>query len=350
MIADDFFMNRCLELANLGAGRVAPNPMVGCVLVFDGKIAGEGWHQEYGGSHAEVNAINSVHNKELLSNSTLYVNLEPCSHFGKTPPCANFILENKIKKVVVAMLDPNPLVAGSGIKLLKDNGVEVVQGICEKEAKWLNRRFIKFHLKKKPYIILKWAQSANNFIAPDYNKMTTEEFEKQRHITGRIVQKLVHKWRTQEDAIMVGTNTAFSDNPALDAREWAGRNPLRVTLDKNLRLPPTLKIFDQKTKTIVFTEKVKDSSDNLEFIRFNFDTNLMENVFSELYSRNIQSLIIEGGTVLLNHIISKNIWDEAIVFTSPKQISNGIIAPVISGSIINQSIIDTVLMTHYIKA
>jgi diaminohydroxyphosphoribosylaminopyrimidine deaminase / 5-amino-6-(5-phosphoribosylamino)uracil reductase len=337
-------MQRCLELAQNGVGSVSPNPLVGCVIVYDNKIIGEGWHKQLGEAHAEVNAIDSVKDKSLLAESTLYVNLEPCNHFGKTPPCANLIIEHKIKKVVVGMVDPFEKVAGQGIKKLKDAGIDVEVGILEEDCKFLNRRFIKFVTQQKPYVILKWAQTWNGFIAPDANKISAEEFEIQRHITDRIVQKLVHKWRTEEDAIMVGTNTALLDNPALNAREWKGRNPARIVLDRNLRLPFNLKLFDKSEPTIVFTELKKESEHNLAFIQLNFEKNWLNEMLNELYKLNIQSVVIEGGSQLLNAVIDNKIWDEAIIFTSPKTINDGIKGPLIYGNKIQQENIDGVVM------
>ncbi len=337
-------MQRCLELAQNGVGSVSPNPLVGCVIVYDNKIIGEGWHKQLGEAHAEVNAIDSVKDKSLLAESTLYVNLEPCNHFGKTPPCANLIIEHKIKKVVIGMVDPFEKVAGQGIKKLKDAGIDVEVGILEEDCKFLNRRFIKFVTQQKPYVILKWAQTWNGFIAPDANKISAEEFEIQRHITDRIVQKLVHKWRTQEDAIMVGTNTALLDNPALNAREWKGRNPARIVLDRNLRLPFNLKLFDKSEPTIVFTELKKESEHNLTFIQLNFEKNWLNEMLNELYKLNIHSVVIEGGSQLLNAVIDNKIWDEAIIFTSPKTINDGIKGPLIYGNKIQQENIDGVVM------
>jgi diaminohydroxyphosphoribosylaminopyrimidine deaminase/5-amino-6-(5-phosphoribosylamino)uracil reductase len=221
-------MKRCLQLAILGAGNVAPNPMVGCVIVHNDKIIGEGWHRQYGQAHAEVNAIASVKDKSLIKDSIVYVNLEPCSHFGKTPPCADLLISHSPKKVVIGMIDPFSKVAGNGVAKLKEAGIEVELGVLEDECKFLNRRFIKFNTKQLPYVILKWAKTINGYIAPDARILSKEAFEEQRHITDRIVQKLVHRWRTQEDAIMVGTNTTLFDNPALNAREWQAKTQLEL--------------------------------------------------------------------------------------------------------------------------
>ena len=337
-------MHRCIELAQNGAGTVSPNPLVGCVIVHNNTIIGEGWHMKYGEAHAEVNAINSVKQKHLLPTATLYVNLEPCHHFGKTPPCADYIIESKIKKVVVGMIDPFEKVAGQGIQKLKDAGVEVEVGILEDECQFLNRSFIKYITQHKPYIILKWAQTFNGYIAPDATKISAAEFEIQRHITDRIVQRLVHRWRTQEDAIMVGTNTAMFDNPALNAREWTGRNPTRIILDRNLRLPINLKLFDKSEPTIVFTSIQKESEHNLTYIQLDFEKDWLNEMLNELYKLKIQRVVIEGGTQLLNAVIANKIWDEAIIFTSPKTINDGIKAPLIYGNKIQQENIDGVMM------
>lgn len=347
MTDDKVWMNRCLELARLGEGLVAPNPLVGSVVVYDGRIIGEGWHRKFGGNHAEVNAIESVKNKSLLPYSILYVNLEPCSHFGKTPPCANLLIKYKIPKVVIGMVDPNPQVAGKGVELLRNAGVEVVLDVLNEEAVLLNKRFIKYHLQKKPYVVLKWAQTQNGMLSPDAKKMSKQDFERERHITGFLVQKLVHKWRTVEDAIMVGTNTALTDNPALDARAWVGKNPVRVIIDNNLRLPRDLKIFSQNQRTLIFNSTKNEVFENLQFVKIDFLGNWFSELLSCLYEMKIQSLIIEGGAHLLHSILEGDLWDEAIVFYSPKHISKGIQAPSIYGKIIQQQEFDGVQMTQY---
>ena len=344
------YMERCLQLALLGAGKVTPNPMVGCVIVHNDRIIGEGWHQQYGQAHAEVNAIASVKDKSLIAESTIYVNLEPCSHHGKTLPCADLLISHRPKKVVIGMIDPFSKVDGKGMAKLKDVGIDVEIGILEEECKYLNRRFIKYHTKQLPYVILKWAKTINGYIAPDARLLSKEKFEEQRHITDRIVQKLVHRWRTQEDAIMVGTNTTLFDNPALNAREWEGRNPIRITLDKNLRLDSTLKLFDGSIPTIVYTEKEKASSENLEYMQIPFDENLIHTILKSLYQKGIQSVIVEGGEQLLNTLINQGIWDEAIVFTSNKTISQGVPSPLISGKLLQQEVIDNVQLSYYLHS
>ena len=350
MTEEELFMQRCIDLAQNGAGNVSPNPLVGAVIVHQNKIIGEGWHKKFGEAHAEVNAINSVQDKSVLSESTIYINLEPCSHQGKTPPCADLIIHHRFKKVVIGMQDPFDKVAGNGIKKLKDAGIEVIENILKKECVELNKRFITFHTKKRPYIILKWAQTIDGFIAPDSTKLSPEEFEQKRHITGFIIQKLVHKWRSEEDAIMVGTNTIFSDNPALNVRAWNGRNPVRICLDKKLRLSNTFKIFDRSQPTIIFTEKERSSSENLTYIKINFDDKLPESILEKLFQNNIQSIIIEGGKQTLETFINKSLWDEAQIFISQKILNEGVKSPNITGNISHQNKIDNNQLTIYRNA
>lgn len=317
-------MERCLELAEKGLGKVAPNPMVGCVIVHDGKIIGEGFHQKYGEAHAEVNAINSVENKALLKEAALYVNLEPCSHQGKTPPCSDLIIKYKIPYIIIGNLDNNPLVAGKGIKKLIEAGADVKVGILESESKILNKRFFTFHDKKRPYIILKWAQSADSFIDVIRNEKSEK---KPLQISNSESKKLLHLWRSQEQAIMVGTNTALLDNPQLTVRGIDGKNPLRITVDRQLRIPANVHLFDQSAPTLVFTVMDKTSSINLEFIKIDFEKDVIQQILNELYSRNIQSLIVEGGEKILSSFIEKNLWDSARVFVSSNKLEQGVSAP-----------------------
>lgn len=318
-------MLRCLELAKNGLGTVAPNPMVGSVIVYEGKIIGEGYHQHYGEAHAEVNAINAVKNKAFLPESTLYVNLEPCAHFGKTPPCADLIIKNNIKKVVIGCMDTYSEVAGKGIERLKNAGIEVVVGVLEKESLKLNKRFFTFHNKKRPYIILKWAETKDGFVDIDRtNKQQTENW-----ITSPLSKKLVHKWRSEEAAIMVGTNTALNDNPQLNVREWTGKNPIRIVLDLKLRLPKELHLFDKTIPTLVFNYQQEKLEDNLEYIKLNASKNIENQILEALYKRNIQSVIIEGGATLLQSFIDANLWDEARVFIGNKTFEKGLKAPII---------------------
>lgn len=328
-------MQRAIDLARLGAGTVSPNPMVGAVIVHNDLIIAEGWHKKIGEAHAEINALNQVSRHHLLAESTLYVTLEPCSHFGKTPPCANAVIESGIKKVVVGMQDPNPLVAGRGIALLREHGVEVTEHVMFDECRALNKRFITFMEQKRPYVILKWAQTENGFIAPDREELGEEEFEKQRHITGLTAQKLTHKWRTEEDALMVGTNTVLTDNPRLNARAWQGKGPVRVVLDLNNRLPRPLHVFDDSTKTLVFVYRDQIPSTNYHqtrFIGIDKTGSLTTQVLEALYQEGIQSLIVEGGTQLLQTFIDARLWDEAQVLISPKRFDKGVEAPRLGGT------------------
>lgn len=319
-------MKRCLELAVKGLGNVAPNPMVGCVIVYNGEVIGEGYHQKYGEAHAEVNAINAIIDKELLKNSTLYVNLEPCSHFGKTPPCADLIIKYKIPRVVIGTIDSNILVAGNGIEKLKASGVEVTIGMLEADCKKLNKRFFTFQEKKRPYVILKWAQTTDGFIDV---KRHEESTNKPIQISNSDSKKLLHLWRSQEQAIMIGTNTALLDNPQLTVREVKGKNPLRITIDKWLRIPKHFYLFDHTTPTLVFTASDEPAQINLDFVKIDFEQPIIPQVLNELYKRNIQSLIVEGGEYILNSFIDANLWDSARVFISEKKLEKGVHAPVL---------------------
>ncbi len=342
------YLNRCLELALIGAGSVSPNPLVGCVIVHNNLIIGEGWHQKFGGPHAEVNAIQSVQNKELLPQSTLYVNLEPCCHFGKTPPCTNLILQSGIKKVVVGMVDPNPAVAGNGISQLRQNGVEVITGILTAECTELNKRFIWNQTKQQTYVILKWAQTANHMLAPDASKLTANEFEQQRHITGKTIQMLVHKWRTHEDAIMIGTNTALTDNPALNNRAWPGKAPLRVILDQYLRLPNYLKIFDNSQPTLIVNAKQNKHQQNTTWLQLDFANNWQLQLMQYLYQKmGVGSIIVEGGQLLLNSFIQQQLFNEIQVFTSKTAIKHGVKAPEFSACLTQTQTIDGVILNVF---
>ncbi len=319
---DEVFMRRALELASLGIGNVSPNPLVGSVVVHEGKIIGEGWHKKFGEAHAEVNAIESVENKNLLKESTVYVNLEPCSHFGKTPPCADMLISRQVKKVVVANLDSNPLVAGNGIKKLRAEGIEVITGILDKQGKELNKRFFTFMEKHRPYIILKWAETADGFIARENydSKWISNEYSRQ----------LVHKWRAEEDAILVGAKTAAHDNPQLNVRDWTGRNPIRIVIDRFLKLDDNLHLFDQKQKTILYNLIKHEEHPFLSLVRIDED-NLFENLVHDLYKKQVQSVIVEGGATMLTFFIELGLWDEARVFQSSRTFNKGIPAPALSG-------------------
>lgn len=313
------FMKRCFALAEKGIGRVAPNPMVGCVIVHNDNIIGEGFHQQFGEAHAEVNAINSVTDKSVLQEATLYVNLEPCAHFGKTPPCANLIIQYKIKQVVIANFDPNPLVAGKGIAKLREAGIEVLEKVLEKEGRFLNRRFFTFHEKKRPYVILKWAKSSDNFFAPIGGQ--------QLWLTGEKARRLTHQWRTEERGILVGTHTALIDNPQLTARLYEGNNPTRIVIDKENMLIDKLAIKDQQAPTIIFNQSITKTSNNLTYIAIDFNQNVIEQMLGKLMELNISSVIIEGGAFTINQFIQQNLWDEARVFTAPLALNEGIPSP-----------------------
>lgn len=327
-------MKRCLELAALGAGNVAPNPMVGCVIVFNNKIIGEGYHQKYGEHHAEVNAINSVIDKSNLSKATLYVNLEPCAHFGKTPPCADLILTYKIPMVVVGCRDVNPLVAGKGIEKLKSNGVNVIENILVDDCLALNKRFFTFFQKRRPYVILKWAQTHDGFIGK--NSINNQPLASaERQISNDFSNRLVHKMRSQEAAIMVGKNTVLADNPSLAVRHWKGKNPVRVIIDKQLTLNPNFKVFNEEVPTIIFNELKNETINHLQYIKINGSST--SHYLSLLYNLKIQSIIIEGGSLLLQSFIDENNWDEALVIQSQTIWNEGVKAPVLKNFSLKKS-------------
>lgn len=327
MEKDILYMNRALELALSGRGFVSPNPMVGCVIVNQDKIIGEGYHKRFGESHAEVNAINAVADKELLKDSTLYVTLEPCSHFGKTPPCADFLIKHQVKKVVIANLDTNPLVAGKGVQKLKNAGIEVQIGVQEKEGKNLNKRFFTFMQKMRPFIILKWAETADGFIA--------HENYDSKWISNSFSRKLVHKWRSEEDAVLVGTNTAFYDNPSLNVRDWVGRNPVRIVVDRLLRLPDSLHLFDHSQPTICYNSIKDEVKPNLEYIKLkeaNGDSqHFLRKMIESMYAKRFQSVMVEGGSSIINTLLTDDLWDEIRVFRSTVCFGRGIKAPQIKG-------------------
>jgi len=337
--ADEVFMRRALELALLGMGSVSPNPMVGCVIVHDGKIVGEGWHKQYGEAHAEVNAIASIADKSLLKECTVYVNLEPCSHFGKTPPCADLLIEHRAMKVAVANLDSNPLVASEGVKKLRTAGIEVITGILEKEGRELNKRFFTAMEKQRPYIVLKWAETSDGFIAH-------ENFDS-KWISNEYSRQLVHKWRTEEDAVLVGTKTAFHDNPELNVRNWYGRNPARVVLDRFLRLSDKLHVYDRSQKTLCYNVLKHEEHKNLSLIRVD-EENFIGDVVKDLLKKNIQSVMVEGGATTLQLFIDAGLWDEARVFVSDKDFGKGIKASKLPGNLMHQESVfnDTLKIYH----
>jgi riboflavin biosynthesis protein RibD len=327
-VNDEFFMRRCLQLAALGAGTAAPNPMVGAVVVCDGAIIGEGYHHRCGEAHAEVNAIAAIKNSELLCRSTIYVSLEPCSHYGKTPPCADLIISRKIPNVVVGMVDPFGKVNGNGINKLRAAGCNVKVGVLEDECRELNRAFITFHTKKRPYVILKWAESADGFIdgerSPENNRPVW--------LTNDACRALVHRWRAESGAIMVGYNTALLDNPQLNVRAWTGRDPLRIVTDRTLQLPDNLHIFDHSQPTWRLNTINDNSSENLLNVLLPWGDAMLPALMQRLYDAQINQLIVEGGTRLLQSFINAGLWDEALIFKSPVVLGGGVKAPAISGS------------------
>ncbi|MFD1550984.1 bifunctional diaminohydroxyphosphoribosylaminopyrimidine deaminase/5-amino-6-(5-phosphoribosylamino)uracil reductase RibD [Putridiphycobacter roseus] len=325
MSTDEQYLFRCLALAKLGIGYAAPNPLVGSVVVHQGKIIGEGYHQKYGEAHAEVNAIAAVTDKSLLAESTIYVNLEPCAHFGKTPPCANLIIDSKIPKVVIGCVDPYAEVAGKGIERLRNAGIEVIVGVLEKESQALNKRFFTFHAKKRPYLILKWAQSANGMIDMARDKEEKGIF----WITQPETKTLVHQWRAEEAGILVGRKTIVNDNPALTTRVVAGPSPIRIVIDPNCQLNVAqYQINDGAAKTYVFNSIKSGKVAAIEYIQVKPFS--LENIVATLYTLNIQSVIVEGGKHTLNTFIDAALWDEARILTGISVIKEGILAPRIS--------------------
>ena len=330
MLQHQRFMQRCIELAQMGMGSVSPNPMVGALIVCNDRIIGEGYHAKYGEAHAEVNAVKNVFEafpdaKELLKKSTLYVSLEPCFHFGKTPPCADLIINNQIPRVVIGCRDPFEHVNGRGIQKLKEAGIEVIEGVLTDQCISLNKRFITRVKKQRPYIILKWAQTQDKFIAPADGT--------QKWITTLTSKLLVHRWRSEEDAVLVGKNTVKADNPQLNVREWSGKNPIRIIIDRNLELSSSLNIFDQNQETIIFNEIKTEIIGKTKYLQLDdFDNLLPQLICYQLYLMDVQSLIIEGGAKMLNLFILAGLWDEARIFTGPQIWGSGLPAPVLAGT------------------
>lgn len=335
---DEKYMARCLQLAANGKGWVSPNPMVGAVVVCDGKIIGEGFHSEYGKAHAEVNAINSVKEKSLLSRSTIYVSLEPCSHYGKTPPCSQLIIDSKIPRVVIATLDPYYKVSGGGVEMLKEAGVEVIVGILEKEAQALGKEFFTSQVEARPYIYLKWAQTQDGFI--DKKRIEGETLQP-TPISNDLTRVLVHKLRAEVSAIMIATNTAINDNPSLTTRFWYGKNPTRIILDRTGRIPNHYRLLDNSVETIIFTEKadIISKKKNTTIIPLSFDDNMIPNLLKYLQSNKLDSVLIEGGAALLQSFIDSGAWDEACIEVADKEFKEGTKAPIISGKVIEDKCI-----------
>ena len=319
------FMRRCFELASLGMGHVAPNPMVGCVIVKNGEIIAEGYHKNYGGHHAEINALLNFNklNANIKHDAVMYVSLEPCNHYGKTPPCTDTIIESGISKVVVSNLDPNPLVSGSGLTKLKSAGLNVKYGILREEGAFLNRRFLVYHLKKRPYIILKWAASADGYMAP---LPKNRSHEKQPFwISSESSRKLVQKWRSEEQAILVGKNTVQEDNPRLTSRHPGGKNPIRIIIDPNLSLGSEFRVFQEEGRVMLLNNRQDSKVDQIEYLRFN--KNDLNDLLHVLYKNGVQSLIVEGGKVTLDRFIESGLWDESRVFTASHALKSGLKAP-----------------------
>lgn len=339
---DEIYMQRCIDLAKKGIRAVAPNPMVGCVIVVEDKIIGEGYHERYGEAHAEVNAINNVFNKSLLKKATLYVSLEPCVHTGKTPPCSELIVKKGIKKVVIGTKDSNPIVGGKGIEKLKNAGVQVKEGILQEQCMELNKRFFTFHEKQRPYVILKWAQTLDGFL----DRIREDETQKINWISEPETKALVHKWRSEEQSILVGRNTIINDNPSLTVRDYRGINPIRLVIDSQLQISGALNIYSKDAPTIVFN-RIKDKKENnIEWVKINETST--KNILEELYKRGIQSVFVEGGSRTLQYFIIDNAWDEARVVVGQKFFKEGYKAPIINRVPI-QSIPFGKDMIHYYK-
>ncbi|WP_019989712.1 bifunctional diaminohydroxyphosphoribosylaminopyrimidine deaminase/5-amino-6-(5-phosphoribosylamino)uracil reductase RibD [Rudanella lutea] len=333
----ELYMTRALELATLGRGFVSPNPMVGCVLVYDDRtgprIIGEGWHQRYGGPHAEVNAIRSVRpeDEHLLPQATAYVTLEPCSHYGKTPPCADLLVEKRVGRVVVCNDDPNPLVAGRGLNRLREAGITVETGVLAERGRELNRRFFTQMEQQRPYILLKWAETSDGFIGGPGGQPVS--------ISGPLAQRLVHRWRAEEPAIMVGTNTARNDNPRLNVRLWQGPNPTRIVIDKMGTLPQSLHVFDGAQPTLCYTYTGAPADTPATFVTLSPGKDFLSQLLPDLHSRHIQSVLVEGGVALLSSFIQANLWDEMRVFRSPRMLGAGVPAPAVGGRLVSREMV-----------
>ncbi len=335
--SDIKFMQRALELAALGGYHTRPNPMVGAVIVHNNRIIGEGYHRKYGGPHAEVIAVDSVKNRSLLKESVIYVTLEPCSHFGKTPPCAQMIIDEGIPNVVVGIIDPNSRVSGRGVKMMKEAGCEVITGLLENKCRELNRRFFSLHEKGRPYVVLKWAESADGYI--DITRDEKAVMQGPNWITGDDERVLVHKWRAEEQSVTIGDRTAIIDDPVLNVRYWSGNDPVRVIISETGELPDSLKLIKDELYTLIFAfTDIKISGNNVEVVRLKEDGDDLQQIFSELAKREIQSLLVEGGAYTLSRFISKGLWDEARVFRGKRSFGSGLRAPEIIGTIIDKMV------------
>ena len=320
----EIYMRRCLQLASFGSSYVAPNPMVGCVIVSNNRVIGEGYHANFGGPHAEVNAFERVVEKELLAESTVYVSLEPCSHHGKTPPCVDLLISNKVSRVVVGCRDANPEVNGKGIELLKRAGIEVIEGILEAECKQLNKRFFTFHERRRPYVVLKWAQTLDGYI----DRVRNVEKQGVNWVSSEITKTLVHKWRSEEQSILVGRNTIINDNPSLTVREYDGLNPIRIVIDSQLQISKDLNIYSDEAPTLVFNRIKNEKIENVEWIKI--PETSTTHILEELYKRNVSSVFVEGGSRTLQYFIIDNVWDEARVIVGNTRFKDGVKAPIIN--------------------
>lgn len=344
MEIEEKYMRRCIELAQNGRCNTPPNPMVGAVIVCDGRIIGEGYHARCGEAHAEVNAIRSVREPHLLRRATMYVSLEPCSHYGKTPPCADLLIEKEIPRIVVGCTDPFARVAGRGIEKLRNAGREVVTGVLEEDCRHLIRRFVTFHTARRPFVTLKWAQSADGYI----DRIRTGGSPVV--ISNPLTSMLVHKLRAEHTAILVGRRTALLDNPTLNVRHWSGPQPVRLVIDRQLSLPPTLHLFDGSQRTLVFTAQTAENRENVEFISLDFASDVPLQILQALYCRGLQSLLVEGGSTLLQSFIDADLWDEAVVEESPLLIHEGVTAPTLKNiKYVNTEQHFGRLLRHYAK-
>lgn len=340
-IEDSQYMRRCLFLAQKGLGLTYPNPMVGCVIVYKREIIGEGWHKKAGTAHAEVLAIKNVKDKSLLKHSTIYINLEPCAHFGKTPPCVDLILKHKIPRVVIASKDPDKRVAGKGIEKLKESKCEVKLGVLSEEADFLNRRFYTFHQKQRPYIILKWAQTNDHFISPKIKDKGSIFW-----ITGALAQQRAHQWRSEENAILVGVQTIIDDNPSLTTRHWKGNHPFRFVIDPHNRIPKDSKIMSDGFNSYLLNRvKVKNNFKQIEYIKTSF--NSTETILETIHKKDIQSIIVEGGARTLKYFLSEKLWDEIRILENSKKIENGVGAPKVSHLVTKKEVLDQDSIYYY---
>lgn len=344
MTQDEKYIRRCIQLAQNGLCTTAPNPMVGAVIVYNDRIIGEGYHIRSGEGHAEVNAIRSVKDESLFSKATIYVSLEPCSHHGKTPPCADLIISKRIPRVVIGCVDPFPLVAGRGIRKLQEAGISVTVGVLEQECKELIRRFTTYNLKKRPYITLKWAESADGFID------IIRQDGKPVILSTPLTALHAHKLRAENQAILVGRKTALLDNPSLSTRHWYGTDPLRLVIDKDLSLPSNLHLFDGSLPTVVFTSRQKESGNNLEYRQLDFTQDILPQIMQVLYEKKIQTLLVEGGSQLLQSFLSSGLWDEAYVEHSHTLLKKGVAAPSLSPQYSRKGFqYDGVRLDYYVK-